>query len=248
MKFNLLLIIFTLSANLVFGQSVRSLNNDGVESYNNKKYSDSEVNFKKSIEKDKSIFENHFNLGSSYYKQKRYDEALKSYNKALSLTDDKMRKSKAYYNMGNAFLKNQKIDEAINSYKSSLKLDPKDLETKYNLSYALKMKQQQQQNKDQNKNQDNKDNKDNKDQNKQNDKDKKDDKNKDNKDQQNQDQQDKKNDQKNDQKQNQPQQQKDKLSKQEAQRMLEAMKNNESDLQKKLRKVKANTSSREKDW
>lgn len=242
-------IIFVLLSNIYFAQSsVRSFNNDGVDLYKDKKFNDAEVNFKKSIEKDKNVFESNFNLGATYYKQGKYDESIKSYNKALSLTQDKNLKAKTYYNMGNSMLKNKKYDDAINLYKNSLKLDPKDLETKYNLSYALKMKQQQQQqNKDQNKNNDK--NKDNKDQNKQN-QDNKNDQNKDNKDKQdqnkNQDQNKDKQDQKKDQQ--QQQQQKDKLSKQQAQQMLDAMKNNESDLQKKLRKIKAKSSSKEKDW
>ncbi len=38
------------------------------------------------------------------------------------------------------------------------------------------------------------------------------------------------------------------MSKEQAKQMLEAMKNNESDLQKKIRKMKMRGYSREKDW
>ena len=38
------------------GQSTRSLNNDGVDSYKKQKFSDAEVNFKKGLEKSNETF------------------------------------------------------------------------------------------------------------------------------------------------------------------------------------------------
>ena len=213
----------------VSAQSKRSLNNDGVDLYNEKKFADAEVKFKKSLEKDPQLFQGHFNLGDSYYKQGRYDEAIQSYKNSIGLTDDKEKKSKAFHNIGNALLKQQKYEDGIGAYKNALKTNPNDLETKYNLSYALNMlKQNQNKQNQQNKNDKNKDQ--NKDQQ-----------------QQQQDQQDKKDQNKEQQKQQQ-QQPKNQISKEEAQRILEAMKNNEKDMQKKLRKVKGKPYATDKDW
>ena len=69
--------------------------------------------------------------------------------------------------------------------------------------------------------------------------------NKDNKDDPNKDD---KNKDKEQNKQQQPKDQKEQMSKEQAKQMLEAMKNNESDLQKKIRKMKMRGYSREKDW
>ena len=222
------LILFTFSL-MLFGQSKRGLINSGVDDYKNGKYADAEVNFKKGLEKDPKMYQGYFNLGDAYYKQGRYDEALQSYKNSLSFTDNKYNKAKIYHNIGNSLLKSKKYKESIGAYKESLKLNPDDLETKYNLSYALdQLKQNKnQQNQNQNQNNNNKD------------------KNKDQQ-QQNQNQQNKKN---KDQKQNQQQQQqKNQISKAEAQRILDALKNNEKDLQKKLRKVKGKPVVVEKDW
>ena len=221
-------IIFVLSA-ITFAQSKRSLNNDGVDLYSTKKYADAEVKFKKGLEKDPELFQGHFNLGDAYYKQGRYDEALQSYKNSLQFTDDKTNQAKVYHNIGNALMKQQKYQESVGAYANSLKKNPDDLDTKYNLSYALNMmKQNQQQNKN----------------------DKNQDKNKDQ--QQNQDQQNNqdKKDQNKDKQQNQQEQQeqKNQISKEDAQRILEALKNNETDLQKKLRKVKGKPVNTEKDW
>jgi len=220
-------IIFILSV-ITLAQSKRSLNNDGVDLYSGKKYSDAEVKFKKGLEKDPELFQGHFNLGDAYYKQGRYDEALQAYKNSLQFTDDKTNQAKVYHNIGNALMKQQKYQESLGAYANSLKKNPEDLDTKYNLSYALNMLKQNQQQKNKN--------------------DKNQDKNKDqqqNKDQQNN--QDKK-DQNKDKQQNQQQQPKNQISKEDAQRILEALKNNESDLQKKLRKVKGKPVVTEKDW
>ena len=68
----------------VYSQSTRSLVNEGVDKYNNKEFNDSEVNFLKGREKSPDNFQANFNLGDAYYKQEKYDEAIKSYNSALS--------------------------------------------------------------------------------------------------------------------------------------------------------------------
>lgn len=236
MKRNLLILLLFISAfSFNFAQSKRSLINEGVELYKNNKYSDAEINFKKGLEKDNNMYQGHFNLGDAYYKQGRYDEAIQSFKNSLSFTENNNDKAKIYHNIGNALLKSQKYPESIEAYKNALKLNPEDLETKYNLSYALNMMKQ-----DQNKQQQQKQNKDNKDQNK-------------DQQQQQQNQNQNQNDQnQNQDKQNQNQQQqqqpKNEISKNDAERILEALKNNERDLQKKLRQVKGQPVVREKDW
>jgi tetratricopeptide (TPR) repeat protein len=224
----------------MFSQSLRGLINEGVDEYKNESYADAEINFRKGLDKDYESFEGHFNLGDALYKQQKYDEALEAYKNALALARDDYQKSKVFHNVGNTLLKQQKLKESIGAYANSLKLDPNDMETKYNLSYALNMlqnqqNQQQQQNKDQNQDQQqNKDQQQNQDQQQQ---------------QQNQDQQQQ---QKNkDQQQQQEQQQKapkEDISKEEAERILQALKQNEGDLQKELRKKKGQRTKKGKDW
>ena len=228
-----------------YSQSLRGLVNDGVDKYHKGDFADAEVNFKKGTEKSPENFESKFNLGDALFKQQRYDEAIKSYESALPLAENNLDKAKVHYNVGNSLLKSKKIKESIEEYKKSLKLNPDDQETKYNLSYALS----------QLKNQNN--------QKKQNDQNQKNDKNKDqNKNQQDQQQnKDQKQNQQNKQQQQQQQknqeakqdntkqqQQQPKISKQEAQRILNALKDNEKELQKKLRKIKGRRVKTDKDW
>ena len=227
--------LFFLNCQLVVAQSTRGLINEGVDLYKEQKFADAEVNFKKVTEKSPDSFEAKFNLGDAYYKQERYEEAIQTFQSAFVNARNDEEKAKIFHNIGNSLLKSKKIKESIGAYKEALKLNPKDQETKYNLSYALNMlnnpdqnQQQNDQNKDQNQDQ-------NKEQQPQ--------------DQQKQDQQQNKDQQQQEQQQQQSQEQKEQeLTKQEAEKILEALKNNEKDLQKQLRKIKGQRVKTEKDW
>ena len=242
------LLILFLSSGYLKAQSIRSLNNKGVDLYKEGKFADSEVDFKKGTLKEPKNFETNFNLGDAYYKQGRYDDAIKSYRSALTETENKEQKAKVYHNIGNSLLKDKKIKPSIEAYKNSLKLNPRDEETKYNLSYALSLLKNQNQ---QQRNQNNKNNKNNKDQNK--------DQNQ-NKNQNKDKNQNKKKNQNQNNEQNKPpenqtakqdnlkQMEKNKLTKEEANRILDALKNNEIDLQKQLRKKSGTPVKTDKDW
>ncbi|NIS38748.1 DUF3808 domain-containing protein [Candidatus Saccharibacteria bacterium] len=95
----------------------------------------------------------YFNIATALYKKQKYEEALKSYDKALS-TDDVMLQQSIYYNRGNTYYQMQKYKEAINAYKKALDLEPSDRDAKYNLELVrAKLKEmadtQQQQNQQQ---------------------------------------------------------------------------------------------------
>jgi tetratricopeptide (TPR) repeat protein len=235
---NILIIIIGFST-LTYSQSLRSLVNKGVDQYKEGKPSDAEVNFKKGLEKAPQNYIANFNLGDAYFKQKKFNEAIKSYQRALAESKTNGQKAQVYHNIGNSLLKDKKIDQSIAAYTQALKLNPDDQGTKYNLSYALSQKNDQKKNKNKNKN--------NKDKNK----------NKNNKDQQNKDQNKKdqnkqnKNDQNKQNQQNKKQQQqpqKNQISKADAERILNALKNNEQGLQKKLRKKTGKVVKTAKDW
>lgn len=223
------------------GQSVRSLVREGNSQYEDQKYSDAEVSYRKALEKEQDLVPGNFNLGNSLYKQDKADEAIRAYENALMKAESKETKAEAHYNMGNSHMKGQRYQEAVKSYIESLKLNPNDQDTKYNLSYALaKLKEQQQQ---QNKNDKNKDDKKDQQKDKQNEDQQKKDQEK--QDQQKQDQQQQ---QKQDQQQQPQQGQEKKMAKADAERILDVLKNSEKDVQKKLRVRQGVRVKTEKDW
>jgi tetratricopeptide (TPR) repeat protein len=206
-------------------------------------FNKAEIEYRKAIEKKPTENKWNFNLADALYKQKKFEESAEKFKEIVDKTFDKDEKSRALHNLGNSMLMGNKIDESIAAYKEALRNNPGDMETKYNLQYAMNLKkkqQQQQKNQDKNKDQDKKkdqnkkdQNKDQKDQNK--DQDKKD------KDQQNKNQ--------NQNQQNQPQE--SKISKQNAEQMLQALENNEKKIQDKVKKMqamKAQSKRVDKDW
>jgi tetratricopeptide (TPR) repeat protein len=181
-----------------------------------------------------------FNLAGAQYKQMRFEEAERKFEELAEKFDTPEEQARALHNIGNSQLMQQRIDESIESYKEALRRNPNDLDTKYNLAYAQMLKnqrQQQQQNQDQqqkqNQNQQDQQNQDQ--QNNQNQ-------------QQNQDQQ---NEQQNQDQQQQQQQQQTKISRQDAEQLLQALQNDERDIQEKVKKEKAAKARRirtEKEW
>ncbi|HET6558881.1 MAG TPA: tetratricopeptide repeat protein [Prolixibacteraceae bacterium] len=196
-------------------------------------FNKAEIEYRKALEKKPDDPKWNFNLANAIYKQNKFEESAEQFKKIADQATDKMEKSRALHNMGNSMLMNNKVDESIAAYKEALRNNPEDLETKYNLLYAMNLKKKQEQQKKEDQKKDQKDQKDqNKDQSKDQQK---------NPDQKKQDQQQQAN----------QQQQQIKISKQNAEQMLQALENNEKKTQEKVKKIqalKARTKDVEKDW
>ncbi len=247
----ILLIIMTIIVSAsILAQSERKMVRSGNSQYDDGNYSEAEVRYRKALDENPNYYKGKFNLGDAMYKQENYEESGKLFNELAEANLSDEEKASVYYNLGNNLMKAEKWSEAVEIFKRSLRLNPEDYDAKYNLEYARKKmndQQQQQQNQDQNQDQ-------NKDQDKQ-DQENKDqnqdqqDKDQDKEDQQqNQDKQDQK-DQQQDKQQQQPQQQQ--ISKEDAQRMLDALKNDEKNTLQKLQKEKARAVKAKKsdiDW
>lgn len=235
MKQLIIVVCILLQGFASYAQKEKKYIHQGNELYKQQKYADAEASYRKSVEKSKQSVQGNFNLGDALFKQKKFDNAAQKFTDIASSSDNKGVKAQAYHNLGNSLLESKKLEESIEAYKKSLMNNPKDDETRYNLAYAMeKLKQQQQKdkdNKDKDRNKDKKDqNKDKKDQDKKDDKNKQDQKKDNNKDQDKKDQKDQQNGQ---------QPQPDQLSKEDAERMLEALKNEEKNTQDKLKNKKA---------
>ena len=212
----LLVVMFCVLAT-TYGQSKKKLIKEGNKLYNDSSFNLAEMKYRKSLEKDQDYFNAAFNLADAVYKQERYQEATSFFEALKDNAKNNQELSQINHNLGNSLFKENKIDQAIDAYKNSLRQNPDDEETRYNLAYAQKIKQQQQQ--QQNQDQDQDEDKEEKDQNQ--DQEKKND----NKEQ-------KENDQKN------QEEKKDEMSKEDAKKMLEALQQKEKELQEKLQKKK----------
>ena len=220
--YTLVILFFSLQG---FTQKDIKLLRQGNKSYDQGKYKEAELDYRKALEINKESDKGKFNLGTAVYQQKNFNESTKIFEELAGKQLDKSTKAKVYHNFGNSLLESKQYEQSIAAYKNSLLNNPSDKDTKYNLEYAKLMLKQQQQKQKQNQ-QDKKD-QDKKDQNNQ------------NKEQQNKDQN-----------KNQSQDQNKKISKEDAERMLEALKNDEKKTMAKLKKSKAKVQQTiiEKDW
>lgn len=220
------ILLFT-GSNSAYSQADRKYIRKGNREYGKEKFSESEISYRKAIDNSNRSPDAVFNIGDALYKQKKYEEASKHFTENAAMNDDADRKAAGLYNLGNSLLQANKLKESIEAYKGSLKLKPDNIEAKYNLAYAqdlLKKQEQQQQQKQQDQN---KDKNDQKDQDKNQDK-KDDDKNK----------QDK-NDNQNQKQDQQQKQQEQSISKEDAERLLNALANDERNVQEKVKLAKA---------
>jgi tetratricopeptide (TPR) repeat protein len=265
MKYLIYIVSVLLTFSLVdlSAQSEKKLVRQGNSEYEDGNFAEAEVEYRKALTENPNYYKGKFNLGDAMYNLENYEESGKIFNELAEANLSPEQKSKVHYNQGNNLMQEQKYGEAVEAFKKSLRLNPDDYDAKYNLEYARKklaeQQQQQQQNQDQNQDQDKQDQDKQDQEDKQDQKDQQDqDKNDEQKDQDQKDQQDKQ-DQKQDQKQNdkkdqkqdQQQQQQQNISKQDAQRMLEALKNDEKSTLQKLQKEKAKAvkgSKSEIDW
>lgn len=225
LPFSLLVILMVCSCMLSYAQKENKLLRKGNSEFEKGNFKEAEKDYRKALELNKESVKGQFNLGTAVYKNNNFEESAKLYGSMAEKKQDRETQAKIFHNLGNSLLQSKEYEKSISAYKHSLMNDPKNRDTKYNLEYAKMMlkKQQQQQ-------QQNKDNKDKQDE-------KKDQ-------QQNQNQ---KNDNKDQQK---PPQDQKKISKEDADRMLEALKNDEKKTMQKVKKQKANVqvTGVEKDW
>lgn len=221
----------------------RNFMHAGKRDFDQQRYAEAEVNFKKALHINSENPEAKFNLATSYLKQRGEDltnkndtlirEATKIFQEVAGNVAKPALREYSFYDLGNLAYKNEDYGNAIEMYKNALRVNPENDQVRQNLRLAqLKKNEQDQNQQNQNQNQQNQDNQDqNKDQQDQN-KDQQDQQNQQDQQDQNQDQQDRNKDQQ------QQQQQQGGLSQQNAEQILKAMEDKESATRQKVEQMK----------
>ena len=190
----------------------------------------------------------YYNLSRNIHEQKQVKESKFLLGEALERAQTKEERHRIFHNLGNVMMKEKKYQEAVEAYKNALRNNPNDEQTRYNFALAKDMLDKNppppsdgDNNKDNNKNQQDQD------QNKQ-------DQNKD----QNQDQDKNQEDKKDPNESQKPQDGKDQQQPQQPQgkdrenieRLLEAINNEEKKVQDKIKaqQIKGAPVRREKEW
>ena len=202
----------------------------GNKLYNDSLFIKAEVDYRKALELNPKSTDAMFNLANALLMQQKAQEAMEQYESVSKIEKDKQKLAQIYHNMGVILQSSKQLPQCIEAYKESLRNNPKDDETRYNLALAqklLKDQEQDQQNQDQQQQQ----------------QEQKEDKQDQNKDQQEQDQKDQQ------QNQQQQQQNKNEMSKENAQQLLNAVMQDEKNVQDKVKKqLQIKGKKLEKDW
>lgn len=268
MKNNILIVFGILCVTAVFSQNAAqkkqsdNFTYQGNQALLEKDYSQAEVAYRNAISITPDNTTAAFNLGNSLYQNNLNAEAFYQYKSAAKKSKTKEEKHRAFHNMGNTFMNTQEYEKAVVSFKDALRNNPNDEETRYNFALAkelLKKQQEGQKNKDQNKDNEEKE-KDEKKEGDQNNQDNQKEKGEDKEDKDNKEDADDKgdkeeknnsNDEKSDNEKNENQQPpSSQMSPQQLENLLEAMTNEEKDVQEKVnaQKVKGAPIKAKKDW
>ncbi len=221
-----ILLLFMFSVGHVFAQKTdRDYLRSGNKQYKDSLFIKAEVDYRKALEVNPQSTDAMYNLANSLLMQQKANEAMEQFESVSKIEKDKSKLAQIYHNMGVILHVNKQYPQCIEAYKEALRNNPKDDETRYNLALAQKMlKDQQQQNQDQQQEQK---------------QEKKEDQ-----------QQDQQKDEQNQQQQNQQQQQnKNEMSKENAQQLLNAVMQDEKDVQEKVKKqIQIQGKKLDKDW
>jgi len=172
------IIIFLFATIQLFSQVENMHIRRGNKMFLKKQYSSAEGQYQQANDINPANFKSLFNLADAKYKQQNFYGAINSFNNSSKFSTNKDTLSWVYYNVGNAYVKLAEdtllakdinsavnlLDSAINSYKTSIKLNPNDIEAKFNYVIAKgiydELKQQQDQDQQQNQDNQNQDNQD----------------------------------------------------------------------------------------
>ncbi|MFW5687412.1 MAG: tetratricopeptide repeat protein [Bacteroidota bacterium] len=186
----------------------------GNDDYKEENYSEAELNYRQALEENPNNTKALYNLSNALYKLGRYDEAANILEGLTSsdISDDT--RADVYHNLGNAHVHSQKLAEAVEAYKNSLRIRPWDDETRQNLALAQQMLEEQQQQEQQQQQQNDQDD-------------------------QQQEQQEQQPNENNDQRQKEDEEQEskpqpDQISPQDAERILDALNQQEQDIQERI--------------
>lgn len=225
----LLTMVLLCCTTVVFGQkSERDYMRSGNKLYNDSLFVKAEVDYRKALELNPKSTDVMYNLGNALLMQNKAKEAMEQFDAVTRIEKDKGKLARAYHNMGVILQSSKQYPQCIEAYKQSLRNNPHDDETRYNLALAQKMLKDQQQQQNQDKQQEQK------------------------QDQKQDDQKDQNKDQNEDQKkqpQQNQQQNKNEMSKENAEQLLNAVMQDEKNVQDKVKKqIQVSGKKLEKDW
>jgi Ca-activated chloride channel homolog len=123
--------------------------------YREGRYEEAAAAYERAIADGRAAPQVHYNLGTALLALGRFDDAQAHFERALQGVDPELRQ-RTFYNLGNRFLHEGRaeqdamregalLDAAIEAYRSALRMVPGDVDAKWNLELALREREQNEQ-------------------------------------------------------------------------------------------------------
>src|SRR5690606_10156976 len=120
--------------------------------YREGKYEEAAAAYQRVVDSGKASPQVHYNLGTALLALGRMQDAERHFQAALQGVEPELRQ-RTFYNMGNRFLQDGRseqdlqqqgalLDAAIEAYRRALRIEPQDIDAKWNLELALRDREQ----------------------------------------------------------------------------------------------------------
>jgi tetratricopeptide (TPR) repeat protein len=222
----------------VSGGEVEELIKAGNAAFRQEQYSDALEQYQIAETEIPESPELDYNIAGVLHHQEKYEEALEKYNRSLNSQETSLH-SRTKYNLGNTHYRMGDFAKAIENFQQALESNPDDLDAKFNLELARKMLKEQikpeEQESDENNQQQQEQQQQEQDQEQEQEQEQ-------NQDQDQQDQQEPQDQQQQEQQEAKP------ISKEDAERILNALKDDEQDVQKKIKRQVSGGDYTGNDW
>ena len=128
----------------VASQRARSQVEEGNRLYSEGRFEEAHQKYLEALLEDPESPLIRFNDGNALYQNQDFQRAMERFAEALDSPDPALRNS-AWYNLGNALFRQQQLQESLEAFKEALRSDPGDLDAKHNLERVLEALQEQDQ-------------------------------------------------------------------------------------------------------
>lgn len=106
-------------------KSERNSIRKGNDLFNDKKYTEAEIEYRKALEANPSSEIATYNLGAALYKQQKWNDSRNEYKKIVQASSDTLRTAHAWHNLGNISFQEKNYAQSIEEYKMRCVVIPK---------------------------------------------------------------------------------------------------------------------------
>ena len=121
-----------------------TLNRDATDAFKGEKFEDASQLYSDALTHEPESNSISYNLGNALHRTQRLEDAVAALTRAAQSEDPALRQS-ALHNLGNTLYRMGKLPEAVDAYRRALMEGPADLDTKINFEKALRLLQEQEQ-------------------------------------------------------------------------------------------------------